>query len=110
MHDRGARCLNGFAGRVANWAAPVRLSYRRLGWRARLPLPAIPTPAGPAAVTDLLTAMDNGQTTLAGLDCARRATEIGFAVHQSDRAGGRRVSPADIDRELRIASLPWGNE
>jgi predicted dehydrogenase len=72
--------------------------------------PATPTPAGPAAVVDLLSAMDCGRSTLADLDCARRATEIGFAVHQSDRAGGRRINPAEIDRDLRIASLPWGNE
>lgn len=78
--------------------------------QARSLPPATSTPAGPAAIVDLLTAMDCGRATLAGLDCARRATEIGFAVHQSDRAGGRRISPAEIDRDFRLASLPWGNE
>ncbi|HEV7215027.1 MAG TPA: hypothetical protein VGP33_07855, partial [Chloroflexota bacterium] len=72
--------------------------------------PSSPTPAGQAAVADLLTAMDTGQATRADLGCARRATEIGFAVHQSHRAGGRRIHSAEIDRDLRIDSLPWGNE
>ncbi len=74
-------------------------------------LPAArPAPAGPAAVADLLRALDESGPTRCGLDCARRACEIGFAVHQSDREGGRRITPAEIDRDLRIASLPWGNE
>jgi predicted dehydrogenase len=71
---------------------------------------ATPSPAGPAAVADLFGTLDHGGATLCGLDCARRASEIGFAVHQSDREGGRRIAPAEIDRDLRIASLPWGNE
>lgn len=74
-------------------------------------LPAItPAPAGPAAVADLLNALDQGGLTMCDLDCARRASEIGFAGHQSDREGGRRITPAEIDRDLRILSLPWGNE
>jgi len=36
--------------------------------------------------------------------------ELTFAVHQSSREGGRRVTPAEIDPELRITSLAWGNE
>lgn len=72
--------------------------------------PATPAPAGPAAVADLLTALDRGTPTLSDLDCARRATELGFAVHQSDREGGRRITPGEIDPDLRIPSFPWGNE
>jgi predicted dehydrogenase len=71
---------------------------------------ATPAPAGPAAVADLFTALDDGRPTLCGLDCARRASEIGFAVHQSNRDDSRRVTPGEIDRNLRIASFPWGNE
>lgn len=71
---------------------------------------ATPAPAGPTAVADLFGALDQGRPTLCNLDCARRASEIGFAVHQSDREGGRRIAPAEIDRDLRIASFPWGNE
>jgi predicted dehydrogenase len=78
---------------------------------ARRELPASPPPpAGPLAVADLIAALEHGTDTLAGLGVARRATEIGFAVHQSHRAGGRRITPAELDRDLRIPSLPWGNE
>lgn len=75
------------------------------------PLPANrPTPSGPTAVVDLLAAVDSGKPPQCNFDCARRATEIGFAVHQSDRQGGRRIAPSEIDRSLRITSYPWGNE
>ena len=47
---------------------------------------------------------------LCGVEHARRATEIGFAIHQSHREGGRRVRPDEIDRDLRIPSFEWGNE
>lgn len=69
-----------------------------------------PPPALPLAVADLINAIDRGMPTIADIDVARRATEIGFAVHQSHREGGRRITPAEIDRDLRIASFPWGNE
>ncbi len=69
-----------------------------------------PPPACTLAVADLLDAIERGTSTQAGLDVARRATTIGFAVHQSHREGGRRVTPAEIDPDLRIESLPWGNE
>ena len=69
-----------------------------------------PPPAGPLAVADLVGAIERGTPTGADLQVARRATEIGFAVHQSHREGGRRIAPSAIDPDLRIASLPWGNE
>lgn len=69
-----------------------------------------PPPAWPLAVEDLLDAIERGTETVAGVHVARRATEIGFAVHQSHREGGRRVTPIEIDRDLCIASFPWGNE
>jgi predicted dehydrogenase len=77
--------------------------------RRELPVES-PPPAWPLAVEDLLGAIEHGGETMAGLGVARRATEIGFAVHQSHREGGRRIAPAEIDRTLRIPSLPWGNE
>jgi predicted dehydrogenase len=74
-------------------------------------LPSAPDPpVWPLAVQDLVEALERGGPTLADVHCARRATEIGFAVHQSHREGGRRVTPAEVDGELRIESFPWGNE
>ncbi|MGH2367829.1 MAG: Gfo/Idh/MocA family protein [Chloroflexota bacterium] len=67
-------------------------------------------PAGPAAVRDLVQAVRRGATTACDVDEARRATEIGFAVHASSAAGGARLSVAEVDRALRIESFPWGNE
>ena len=69
-----------------------------------------PAPAWPLAVADLLDAIEAGRPTLADVHAARRATEVGFAVHQSHREGGRRIAPAEVDRALRIESFPWGNE
>jgi predicted dehydrogenase len=69
-----------------------------------------PPPACPLAVADLFGAIERSTETQAGLAVARRATTIGFAVHRSHREGGRRITPAEIDPDLRIASLPWGNE
>lgn len=63
-------------------------------------------PPWPTIVADLLA----GGPTRCDVDHVRRASEIGFAVHQSSREGGRRVSPAEVDRALRVASFPWGNE
>jgi predicted dehydrogenase len=75
------------------------------------PIPAVEgTPPWPLVVEDLVHAMERQRPTGCDLDCARRATELTFAVHQSSREGGRRVTPADIDPTLRISSLPWGNE
>lgn len=69
-----------------------------------------PPPACPLAVADLFAAIDHGTATQANLAVARRATTIGFAVHQSHREGGHRITPAEIDPDLRIPSLLWGNE
>jgi hypothetical protein len=75
--------------------------------RRQLPAPAA---AWPLAVADLLGALEGGGATLADVHAARRATEVGFAAHQSHREGGRRVTPAEVDRAQRIESFPWGNE
>ncbi len=68
--------------------------------------------AGAAAVTDLVAAVraGGGATTACGVEEARRASEIGFAVHASSAVGGRRQRMDEVDRQLRVASLPWGNE
>jgi hypothetical protein len=68
------------------------------------------TPPWPLVVRDQVDAIEQQRPTRCDLACARRATELTFAVHQSSREGGRRVTPAEIDPALRIASLPWGNE
>ena len=67
-------------------------------------------PTGQAAVEDLVTAARNNSHTACDLDEARRATEIGFAIHSSHRAGGARMELPLADRTLRIESFPWGNE
>jgi predicted dehydrogenase len=77
--------------------------------RRRLAIPA-EAPAWPRAVRDLVDALDGGGVTLCDVECARRASEISFAVHDSHRRGGRPVSPSEIDRDLRVESFPWGNE
>ena len=80
--------------------------------RNRLPLPEENEEwlAGRAAAQDLAHAVRSGGTTACDVKQARRATEIGFAVHVSDRAGGARVGYPIADRALRIESFPWGNE
>ncbi len=77
-----------------------------------LELPILPEgwPAGPAAVSDLAQAVRTGGTTACDVDHARRATEIGFAIHLSSNNAGARVNLPATDRSLRIPSYPWGNE
>jgi predicted dehydrogenase len=80
---------------------------------AGLPAPPETPPgweAGPGAVADLVAAVRTGVPTACGPDEARRATEIGFAIHASSAADGRRLRPEEWDRTLRVESLPWGNE
>ncbi len=67
-------------------------------------------PAGQAMVADLVTAITEGKRTACDIDQARRATEIGFAIHQSSIANGSRIDLPVLDRSLRIESFPWGNE
>ena len=69
-----------------------------------------PWAAGPAMVADLVAAVANGKRTACDVDEARRATEIGFAIHQSSAANGSRIDLPVTDRSLRIGSFPWGNE
>ena len=83
------------AGRVE----PIRLPSIRGRW-----------PEGPAMVRDLVEAVHRGGRTACDIDPARRATEIGFAIHDSSKKGGARVVLSEVDRSLRVESYPWGNE
>ena len=67
-------------------------------------------PTGRAAIADLVNAVRNGGPTACDLEEARRATEIGFAIHTSHRTNGARIPLPVADRTLRIESFPWGNE
>lgn len=67
-------------------------------------------PAGPAMVRDLVQAIETGGRTACDIDHARRATEIGFAIHASSAQGGAKVTVPVADRSHRIESFPWGNE
>ena len=75
-----------------------------------LPQETDPWPAGPAMVRDLVQAVRTGQRTACDLPQARRATEIGFAIHTSSAGDGAKVHLPVEDRSLRIESFPWGNE
>jgi len=83
----------------------------KLGMRPLfIPLNDALWPAGPAMVRDLVAAVASNSTTACDVGQARRATEIGFAIHLSHmRAGARLLLPA-ADRTLSIPSFPWGNE
>ncbi len=67
-------------------------------------------PAGPAMVRDLVQAVQTGGRTSLDIDRARRATEIGFAIHASSAAAGAKVDLPMDERSFRIESFPWGNE
>ena len=67
-------------------------------------------PTGPSLVRDLVHAVQNGGRTACDIDQARRATEIGFAIHHSSAKEGARIALSDVDRSLQVHSFPWGNE
>lgn len=67
-------------------------------------------PAGEAIVRDLVHAAASRGRTACDVEEARRATEIGFAVHLSHAQKGARIDLPAADRSLRIPSFPWGNE
>jgi predicted dehydrogenase len=69
-----------------------------------------PWPAGPAMVRDLVAAVASHSTTACDIEQARRATEIGFAIHISHMRDGARVPLPAVDRTHSIPSFPWGNE
>ncbi len=67
-------------------------------------------PAGPAMVRDLVDAVASQSRTACDVAQARRATEIGFAIHLSHAQNGAHIPLPAIDRTLAISSFPWGNE
>ncbi len=67
-------------------------------------------PAGKAMVNDLVQAVQTGGRTSCDVEHARRATEIGFAIHGSSVQGGAKVDLPLAERSFRIESFPWGNE
>lgn len=75
-----------------------------------MPANSDPWPAGPAMVRDLVAAVVAHTPTACDLEQARRATEIGFAIHLSHNQDGKRVNLPAADRMLSIPSFPWGNE
>ncbi len=75
-----------------------------------IPQPIGDFPSGPAIVRDLVDAIAGHGKTACDVEEARRATEIGFAVHLSHARQGARIDLPAADRELRIPSFPWGNE
>ncbi len=106
--------IAGSAGRVAIYADATVAWHWNEGSDAAQPIPlssaAEPWPSGPAMVADLVNAVRTGGRTACDIEQARRATEIGFALHNSSAAEGARVSLPAADRALRIESFPWGNE
>jgi predicted dehydrogenase len=109
LGDRGRLLLLNDARDAFLWQAaspsgplrplPVQVPETPEGWEA-----------GPAAVADLVAAVRGGTSTACDREEARRASEMGFAIHASNAAGGRRLGMDEVDRHLRIPSLPWGNE
>ena len=75
-----------------------------------IPHPEGDFPSGTAIVRDLVDAVASRGKTVCDVEEARRATEIGFAVHLSHARQGARIDLPAADRELRIPSFPWGNE
>lgn len=75
-----------------------------------LPPHSEPWPAGPAMVRDLVNAVATQTQTACDVAQARRATEIGFAIHLSHAQHGARINLPATDRTLAIPSFPWGNE
>ncbi len=76
----------------------------------QVPVTLTPWEAGPKLVADLVAAVHSGGPTACDVAEARRASAIGFAIHASSAAGGRRLALDEVDRELRVPSFPWGND
>ena len=75
-----------------------------------VPQPTEPWPRGAAIVRDLVRAVRESSTTRCDVRQIRRATEIGFAVHESHAAGGASVNLPVSDRTRRIDPRAWGND
>ena len=82
-------------------AAPTRLG---------LPQSDSPWPRGAVLVRDLARAVRTGGATECDVEQVRRATEIGFAIHESHAAGGAAVTLPVAARMRRIDPRAWGND
>lgn len=117
LGDRGRLLLMNDGRDACLWQAEApsgalrRVEPEQLGMASQPETPDV-WEAGQGAVADLAVAVRAGGPgrTACGVEEARRATEIGFAVHASSAAGGRRLGMVAVDRGLRVTSLPWGNE
>ena len=78
---------------------PLNIPLAEEGW-----------PSGPAMVRDLVAAINGDGSPNCNIECARRTTEIGFAIHESSEQNGARVPIPLENRSRRIPSFPWGNE
>ena len=65
-------------------------------------------PAGPAMVRDLVQAIETGGRTACDIDHARRATEIGFAIHASSAQGGAKCNSARCRPVTSHRIVPMG--
>ena len=92
------------------WKADATTPNRLRPEPVSAPEVGAPWEAGPALVQDLVEAMRSGGPTACDVDQARRATEIGFAIHASSALSGSKLSIADVPSDLRIESFKWGNE
>ena len=106
--------ITGEKGRLSIFAE-ASAAYLRLEGDDETQAISLPTagenwPTGPAMVHDLVEAVKSGGQTGCNIDHARRATEIGFAIHSSSAGDGVKVSLPASDRSLRVESFPWGNE
>ena len=75
-----------------------------------VPQPTVPWPRGAVLVRDLAQAVRGGTATRCDVPQIRRATEIGFAIHESHAAGGATVTLPVAHRSRRIDPFPWGND
>ena len=75
-----------------------------------VPHPDAPWPRGATLVRDLAHAVRTRGATQCDVPQIRRATEIGFAIHESHAAGGAAVSLPVTHRIRRIDPRPWGND
>ena len=75
-----------------------------------VPQPDSPWPRGAVLVRDLAQAVRGGTATQCDVAQIRRATEIGFAVHESHAAGGAAVTLPAARRTRRIDPRAWGND
>ena len=75
-----------------------------------LPQPDSPWPRGAVLVRDLAQAVRMRGATRCDVPQIRRATEIGFAVHESHAAGGAAATLPVAGRTRRIDPRAWGND